>query len=91
VENPRMELEEHYYRPDHRHLLDLGYKPTHDMETEIEIILQDLLKYRLRIEARAHALTPDIRWDGSRRKVRYLEQAEEEEMLEVRLPKVVAA
>jgi UDP-sulfoquinovose synthase len=91
VENPRMELEEHYYRPDHRHLLDLGYKPTRDMETEIEIILQDLLKYRLRIEARAHALTPDIRWDGSRRKVRYLEQAEEEEMLAVRLPKVVAA
>jgi UDP-sulfoquinovose synthase len=24
VENPRLEMEEHYYNPDHRHLLDLG-------------------------------------------------------------------
>jgi len=72
VENPRMELEEHYYNPDHQHLLDLGYKPTHDIEAEMEIMLKDLMKYQHRIEARAHALIPDIRWDGSRRKVSYL-------------------
>ncbi len=29
---PAVELEEHYYNPDHQHLLDLGYRPTHDME-----------------------------------------------------------
>lgn len=73
VENPRFELEEHYYKPDHKHLFDLGYMPTRDIETEIEIILKDLVKYKHRIEARAHALMPDIRWDGSRRKVRYLD------------------
>ena len=74
VENPRMELEDHYYNPDRQKLVDLGYTPTHDIETEMEIILKDLMKYKHRIEARAHALTPDIRWDGSRRKVSYLEE-----------------
>ena len=72
VENPRMELEEHYYNPDHQHLLDLGYQPTHDIEAEMEIMLNDLMKHKHRIEARAHALIPDIRWDGSRKKVSYL-------------------
>ena len=72
VENPRMELEEHYYNPDHKHLLDLGYQPTHNIEAEMAIMLKDLIKYKPRIEARAHALMPDIRWDGSRRKVGYL-------------------
>jgi UDP-sulfoquinovose synthase len=74
VENPRIELEEHYYNPDHQHLLDLGYQPTHDIEGEMEIMLKDLMKYKHRIEARSHALIPDIRWDGSRRKVRFLER-----------------
>ena len=73
VENPRVELEEHYYNPDHKHLLDLGYKPTHDIEAEMEVMLKDLVKYKQRIEARAHALIPDIRWDGSRKKVSYLQ------------------
>lgn len=72
VENPRIELEEHYYNPDHKHLLELGYRPTHDMEAELEIMLKDLMKYKDRISARAHALIPDIRWDGSRRKVNFL-------------------
>lgn len=73
TENPRIELEDHYYNPDHKHLLDLGYKPTRDMESELKIMLKDLMKYRSRILARAHALIPDIRWDGTRKKVRFLE------------------
>ena len=72
LENPRLELEEHYYNPDHQHLLDLGYQPTSDIEAEMAIILHDLMRYKHRIEARAHALIPDIRWDGSRKKVKYL-------------------
>lgn len=72
VENPRMELEEHYYNPDHQHLLDLGYQPTHDMEAELRIVLSDLVKHRSRIEARMEALLPDIRWDGSRKPVEYI-------------------
>ena len=72
LENPRLEPEEHYYNPDHRNLLDLGYNPTRDMEGELRIMLKDLIKYKHRIQARSHALIPDIRWDGSRRKVTYL-------------------
>ena len=72
VENPRIELEEHYYNPDHQHLLDLGYKPTHDMEAELEIMFKDLMPYRNRIESREEAQFPDIRWDGTRRKSKYL-------------------
>ncbi len=72
VENPRMEMEEHYYRPDHQHLPDLGYQPTHEMEKELRLTLSDLIRYRSRIQARLEALTPDIRWDGSRKPVEYL-------------------
>ena len=72
IENPRKEAEEHYYNPDHKHLLDLGYKPTRDIEQELRIMLKDLLKYRSRIEEKKEVLIPDIRWDGTRRKSRFL-------------------
>ena len=74
LENPRREMEEHYYNPDHQHLLDLGYEPTHDVEQGIKIMLQDLIKCKDRIEARKEALIPDIRWDGTRKKVQFLEK-----------------
>jgi UDP-sulfoquinovose synthase len=72
LENPRKEMEEHYYHPDHQNLINLGYKPTHDVERELEIMLKDLMKYSHRIKARIEALIPDIRWDGSRKKVSFL-------------------
>jgi len=72
IENPRIEAEEHYYNPDHQHLLDLGYRPTHDMEAELDIMFKDLIPHRERIESRKEAQFPDIRWDGSRRKSKYL-------------------
>lgn len=73
LENPRKEMEEHYYHPDHQHLFDLGYRPTHDVEAEMRIMLQDLMRYRDRIEAKRDVLIPDVRWDGRREKVRFLE------------------
>ncbi len=72
IENPRKEMEEHYYNPDHSHLLDLGYQPTHDVEKEIEIILHELIKHQERIVAVKDVLMPDIRWDGSKRKSHFL-------------------
>ncbi len=72
TENPRFELEEHYYNPDHEHLLNLGYQPTHDIEAEMEIMIKDLITYRRRIEARSDVLLPNVRWDGSRRKVDFV-------------------
>jgi UDP-sulfoquinovose synthase len=72
LENPRQELEEHYYKPDHQRLFDLGYQPTHDVEAEMRVMIRDLLGYRERIEAKREALIPDVRWDGRREKVRFL-------------------
>jgi len=73
LENPRQELEEHYYKVDHQHLLNLGYKPTHDVEAEMQIMLEDLMRHRDRIEVKKNALIPDVRWDGTRKKVPFLE------------------
>ena len=72
LENPRKEAEAHYYNPDHQHLIDLGYKPTHDMDAELRTIFRDLIPNRERIEARKEAQFPDIRWDGTRRRSEFL-------------------
>lgn len=72
LENPRKEKEEHYYNPDHENLLNLGYKPTTNMESVLEVVLKDLLKYRDRIFEKKHVLIPDIRWDGTRKKSKFL-------------------
>ena len=73
LENPRKELEEHFYQPDHKNLLDLGYKPTHDVEAEMKLMLTDLIPQRERIEKKKDVLVPDVRWDGTRKKVSFLE------------------
>lgn len=76
VENPRAEMEEHYYQADHQHLFDLGYKPTHDVESEVAIMLKDLINYRARIEAKRDVLIPDVHWSGRRERVRFLQSLE---------------
>ena len=45
-DNPRAELEEHYYQPDRQHLLDLGYEPTRDIKGVMKRMLLDLLAPR---------------------------------------------
>lgn len=72
LENPRVEMEEHYFNPDHQNLLDLGYEPTHDVEKEIEIMFKDLMLYKDRIEEKKGALLPDITWAGERKKSNYI-------------------
>ena len=67
-DNPRTELEEHYYQPDRQHLLDLGYQPTRDMRAVVRAMLRDLQAHRQRIQAHAGVLIPDIRWDGGRKR-----------------------
>ena len=64
--NPRIEQEDHYYAPDHQGLIDLGYKPTRDMKTELGIMFDDLIRYKDRIMV--EAITPRIKWDGSHNK-----------------------
>lgn len=62
IDNPRMELEEHFYEPDHNHLLTLGFKPVRTMEEELPLMLNDLIKYKKRIEKYKEAIKPKIHW-----------------------------
>jgi UDP-sulfoquinovose synthase len=66
VDNPRTELEDHFYEPDHHNLLNLGYRPTNDVEAEITIMLEDLQKHSDRVERHRDVFMPDVRWDGRR-------------------------
>ena len=63
LENPRVELERHYYQPDHQRLFDLGYRPTGNIMAEVKTMLTQLSKYRDRIEAKREALNATIRWN----------------------------
>lgn len=64
-DNPRKELEHHYFNPDRDHLLELGYQPTRNMKSVIQIMLQDLLVHKTRILQKKSVLIPDIRWDNN--------------------------
>lgn len=67
-DNPRTEMEDHFYQPDRQHLLDLGYQPTHEIKSVMKQIMLDLINHRDRIEAHKNVLIPDIRWDASRKR-----------------------
>jgi UDP-sulfoquinovose synthase len=64
--NPRIEMEDHYYHPDHQHLFDLGYRPSCDIDSQLRQMIATLLPHRRRIDAHRDALLPDIRWNGTR-------------------------
>jgi UDP-sulfoquinovose synthase len=49
VENPRVELEQHYYHAKHTHLLDLGLEPHLLSDETIEHLLRTAIRYRDRI------------------------------------------
>lgn len=65
-DNPRQELEQHYYKPDRENLLKIGYEPSTDVAAEVRVMIEDLMQYRDRILTKRDMLIPDIRWDGTR-------------------------
>lgn len=70
LENPREGGEvsgRHYYNPECSALRELGYEPTKDLRGVVRALMKDLTRMRHRIRARAHALKPDVHWDGARR------------------------
>jgi UDP-sulfoquinovose synthase len=46
IENPRKELEEHYYNPAHTGLLELGLEPSFLTNTELVQMLEYVMNYR---------------------------------------------
>ena len=75
-DNPRNEAAEHYFNPDRNHLVELGYKPSHDVKAEMRIMMNDLMPHKERIEAKKDALIPEFRWDGTHRRSEKLRKSE---------------
>jgi hypothetical protein len=53
---------------DHQHLKDLGFKPTRTLTEELEVMLQDCLRYKSRIEEKKEHISPTITWKEGRKK-----------------------
>ncbi len=68
-ENPRTEDNGHDYAAQSEKLLELGYWPDRDFESELRLMFQDLLPHRERIRSRQDAFVPDVHWSGAREKV----------------------
>ena len=60
--NPRLEAEEHYYNAEHSILQKLGFKRTREIDEEVGIMLEHLLKYKNRIEEKKHVIIKNIEW-----------------------------
>jgi len=64
VENPRVELEEHYYNAAHTKLLDLGLKPTLLGEELVESIIHAIERYKGNVIE--SSIDPHTRWNPSK-------------------------
>jgi UDP-sulfoquinovose synthase len=60
VENPRVELEEHYYNPVHTKLLDLGLEPTLLGDELVRSMLHTIERHRDRVID--SAIDPRTQW-----------------------------
>ena len=63
-DNPRFEMETHYYKADHKKLEELGFKPTRHIDDEIGIMLDDLDKFKDRIEQKKDSIVKNLKWIG---------------------------
>ena len=66
VPNPRVEAEEHYYNPAHERLAKLGYRRSKELREETSIMLQDLEKFKGRIENLKEVISPKTFWKESK-------------------------
>ena len=62
IDNPRNELEDHYYNASHTGLLELGLKPHYLTDDVVASMLEKGIKYKNSIDRRI--LMPRVRWAG---------------------------
>ena len=62
IDNPRVEAEQHYYNPDSESLRKLGFKPTKNLDEELEITLSVLGFFKDRIEEKRDKILPTVNW-----------------------------
>jgi UDP-sulfoquinovose synthase len=60
IDNPRKELEEHYYNPAHTGLLELGLKPNYLTDEVLSEMIEIVLKYKDRI--RTDMIFRGVKW-----------------------------
>ena len=60
--DPRVEAEDHYYRPIHDRLYQLGYHRTRELGDVVRELFRVLLKFRARLEKRRHVVMPVVQW-----------------------------
>ncbi len=60
--DPRVEAEHHYYHPIRENLTRLGYHRTRDLEEVVRELFRDLTKYKRRLAAKAHVVSPVVQW-----------------------------
>ena len=63
-ENPRVELEEHYYNAVHTKLIDLGLEPTLLGEELVESMIHLIERYKKRVIA--SSIDPHTRWNPAK-------------------------
>jgi len=61
-ENPRMESEKHYYKADHDTLKKLGFKRAREIDDELNVMLDDLIPNKKRIEQKKDVIVKGIKW-----------------------------
>jgi len=64
-ENPRTELEEHYYNPAHTKLLDLGLEPHYLSDVLVDSMLRKIEQFRHRIKR--SIILPRVKWNEESR------------------------
>jgi UDP-sulfoquinovose synthase len=62
IENPRKELEDHYYNAKHTGLLELGLQPHYLTDEVLASMLEKVIRYRKAIDSRI--VMPRVRWAG---------------------------
>ncbi len=67
VENPRVELEEHYYNPVHSKLVNLGLQPHCLSDVLLESMLKRIQQFAYRIKW--EIILPRVKWDAAVQKV----------------------
>jgi len=63
-ENPRLEKEKNYYKADHKKLKELGFHATRTINDEINIMLDDLIKYKERINEKKDSIVKVLKWQS---------------------------
>jgi len=62
LENPRWELEDHFYEMERQKLVDLGYKPSGSLVQELREMFTDLIPHRDRLKTFEHVVDPTVTW-----------------------------